>query len=96
MFAEDRIKIVKKLIKKDKPFIIIKYGVFAIGFCMSAYELFTLNKDRLNYKTLSREEAQNIINHFDLPMLHKMDSHNIVWGDKRFKELCKDKKLEIR
>jgi hypothetical protein len=89
------LEVVKRLIKKDKPFIIIKYGVFAIGYCMSAYELITLNNDKLSYKTLSREDAHNIIQCFNLPMLHKMDSHNIVWGDKRFKEIYKDRKIEI-
>lgn len=87
---------IKKLKKKKEPFIIIKYGIVSLGYFGCEYELVTISNGKLNFKTLDHREAREAIRYFELPVLLKADTHNMIWGDDRFKDLYKEKKLEIQ
>ena len=89
-------EIIEKYVRRKKPFLIIKYGIIAFnGLANNAYELVTLGKKRLQYFPIERKEAIETIEKYNLPLLHKVDSRNMIWGDENFKIQFKEKGLEI-
>lgn len=92
-FMED---IIEKYIRRNKPFLIIKYGIVAFnGATNNAYELVTLGKKKLQYFPIERNVAKEVIEKHNLPLLHKVDSRNMIWGDENFKVKFEGKGLEI-
>ena len=89
-------EVIKKYVRRNKPFLIIKYGVTAFnGLANNAYELVTLGKKKLQYFPIERDVAKKVIEKYNLPLLHKVDSRNMIWGDDNFKVKFKEKGLEI-
>lgn len=84
------------MVTRNKPFLIVKYGITAFnGVASNVYEVVTLGKKKLQYVPIERDIAIKVIKEYNLPMLHKMDSRNIIWGDEQFKEQFKERGLEI-
>lgn len=82
--------------RRKKPFLIIKYGIVAFnGVTNNAYELVTSGTKKLHYFPIERKVAREVIEKHNLPLLHKLDSRNMIWGDEEFKVKFKEKGLEI-
>lgn len=75
--------------KKGIPFIVIKYGITAFGQSNNIYELLSIRKDKVETNALGRDDAVAIISKLALPILHKLDNRNMIWGDANFKETYK-------
>lgn len=89
-------EVIEKYVRRNKPFLIIKYGVTAFnGLANNAYELVTLGTKKLHYFPIERKVAKEVIEKHNLPLLHKVDSRNMIWGDEEFKVKFKEKGLEI-
>lgn len=89
-------EVIEKYVRRNKPFLIIKYGIIAFnGLANNAYELVTLGTKKLKYYPIEREVAKGVIEKYNLPLLHKVDSRNMIWGDENFKIQFKEKGLEI-
>ena len=89
-------EVIEKYIRRKKPFLIIKYGIVAFnGATNNAYELVTLGTKKLQYFPIERKIAKEAIKKHNLPLLHEMDSRNMIWGDEEFKVKFKEKGLEI-
>ena len=90
---KDMIGAIESIIKRDKPYLIIKYANVFLEQANNVYEIVTLAGNQLRYLPIDRKDALNAIRKFDIPLLHKMDNRNMIWGDERFKEkyrrLCK-------
>lgn len=83
-------------VRRKKPFLIIKYSIVAFnGATNNAYELVTLGTKKLHYFPIERKVAKEVIEKHNLPLLHKVDSRNMIWGDKNFKVKFEEKGLEI-
>lgn len=78
---------IEGLIKRDKPFLIIKYGVSFVGMTNNYYEVVTMGGSKLHYMPIDRRLAMSAIRLHELPLLHEMDNRNMIWGDKRFKTM---------
>lgn len=85
---------IEGLIERDKPFLIIKYSISFKDMCSSCYEVVTMGGGNLHYMPIDRRVAMSVVRLHELPLLHEMNNHNIVWGDKRFKAMYK--KLKIK
>jgi hypothetical protein len=80
-------ELIERLINKNKPFLIIKYGVVFSDMANNCYELVTIDHNhRLHFAPIERQVAIKAIHRFRLPLLHEMDKRNMIWGDERFKE----------
>lgn len=89
-------EIIENYVRRKKPFLIIKYGVTAFnGLANNAYELVTLGTKKLQYFPIERKVAIETIEKYNLPLLHKVDSRNMIWGDENFKIQFKEKGLGI-
>lgn len=89
-------EVIDKYIRRKKPFLIIKYGIVAFnGAANNAYELVTLGTKELHYYPIERKVAKEAIEKHNLPLLHKVDSRNMIWGDEEFKVKFKEKGLGI-
>lgn len=89
-------EVIDKYVRRKKPFLIIKYGIVAFnGATNNAYELVTLGTKKLHYFPIERKVAKEVIEKHNLPLLHKVDSRNMIWGDENFKVKFKEKGLEI-
>ena len=89
-------EVIEKYIRRKKPFLIIKYGIVAFnGATNNAYELVTLGTKKLQYFPIERKIAKEVIEKHNLPLLHKVDSRNMIWGDEEIKIKFKEKGLEI-
>lgn len=81
---------IRRLVESKTPFLIVKYGVTFVGITSNNYDLVTIYGDKLNYTPMERREVMTVLREFDLPILWDAgDSHNMIWGDKRFKEKFK-------
>lgn len=85
---------IEGLIKRDKPFLIIKYGVSFVGMTNNCYEVVTMGGGKLHYMPIDRRLAMSAIRLHELPLLYEMDNRNMIWGDKRFKTMYN--KLKIK
>lgn len=89
-------EVIGRMVDKGKPFLIIKYGVTAFnGLANNAYELVTLGPKKLQYFPLERTIAMRVIKRHNLPLLHRLDSRNEIWGDEQFKVSFKEKQIKI-
>lgn len=91
---KDIMAFIEGLIKRDKPFLIIKYSVSFNDMCNSCYEVVTMGGGKLNYMPIDRRAAMSAVRLHELPLLHEMNNRNMIWGDKRFKTMYK--KLKIK
>jgi hypothetical protein len=74
------------MVKFKQPFLIVKYATTFLEVTNNTYEVVTLGSKKLRYFPIDRSDALLAIHKFDLPLLHKVDNRNMVWGDERFKE----------
>ena len=89
-------EVIGKMAERGKPFLIIKYGITAFnGLTNNAYELVTMGSKKLQYFPLDRTITIRVIERHSLPLLHRLDSRNEIWGDERFKEQFKEKSIKI-
>lgn len=89
-------EVIDKYIRRKKPFLITKYCIAAFnGATNNAYELVTLGTKKLQYFPIERKVAREVIEKHNLPLLHKVDSRNMIWGDEEFKVKFKEKELDI-
>lgn len=86
---------IESLIKRGKPFLLIKYSITFADVANNCYEVVTMSSKGLNYALIERNEAIRAIDKFNLPLLHQIDSRNAIWGDENFKVKFKEKGLEI-
>ena len=92
---KDMLGFIEGLIKRGKPFLLIKYGITFFDVANNCYEVVTMGSKNLNYVSIERSAAIAAINKFNLPLLHSLDSRNMIWGDENFKVKFKEKGLEI-
>ena len=59
-----------------------------LGVSMPEYYKLTIVNNRVVETELTSTEAKNYIKENNLPIIHKLDHNNIIWGDKNFKRLC--------
>ena len=83
---------VESLLERNKPFLIIKYCVTMCERSNNVYEIVTISGHKLQYLPIDRNEAIEVIEKFELPLLYEMDSRNMIWGDDRFLEYYKKRK----
>lgn len=92
-YYKDIMVFIDSLMSRGKPFIVIKYGNIFNDIANNAYEMVTIGSNRLRYVPIDRSEALQVIRRYDLPLLHKMDNRNMIWGDeefkKKYKKVCK-------
>lgn len=89
-------EVIEKYIRRKKPFLIIKYGIVAFnGATNNAYELVTLGTKKLHYFPIERKVAKEVIEKYNLALLHKVDSRNMIWGDENFKKQFKERRIEL-
>lgn len=86
---------IEGLIKRDKPFLIIKYSASFVGITNNCYEVVTMGGGKLNYMPIDRRVAMSSIRLHELPLLHEMSNRNMIWGDKRFKTMYKKLKIGV-
>ena len=77
--------------KKGVPFILIKYEITSFGFSNNVYELLAIKGEKVETTPLERDDAMAIIKKLSLPVLHKLDNSNIIWGYEAFKEVYNSK-----
>lgn len=90
---KDIMAFIEGLIKRDKPFLIIKYSVSFNDMCSSCYEVVTMGGGKLHYMPIDRRVAMSAVRLHELPLLHEMNNRNMIWGDKRFKAMYKKLKI---
>ena len=83
--------LIDSLVERGKPFLIVKYCLTSLDVANNAYEVVTMGSRHLNYTPIERTIAIKAIRKHELPLLHELDNRNMIWGDKRFKELYKKK-----
>lgn len=57
----------------------------------SCYDVVTMGGGRLHYLPIDRRIANEAIRLHKLPLLHKVDNRNMIWGDEDFKKAYKKK-----
>lgn len=57
-----------------------------IGQTSVEYYKLTINNGSVIEEELDPTEARTLIK--DMPLIHKLDNNNMIWGDNRFKDLC--------
>ena len=92
---KDIMEFIEGLIKRDKPFLIIKYSISFDDMCNSCYEVVTMGGGKLHYMPIDRRVAMSAVRLHELPMLHEIDNRNMIWGDDRFKEKYKKKGVRL-
>lgn len=90
---KDKGRLIEFLLKCDKPFLLIKYGVTICGCTNNVYEIVTRGTRTLQYSNIDRKAAIEAINKLKLPLLYKMDGRNMIWGDERFKDKFKKNRI---
>lgn len=83
--------LIDSLIERGKPFLIVKYCLSSFDRANNAYEIVTIGSHHLYYTPIGRDVAMQAISRHELPLLHKMDNRNMIWGDKDFKKAYKKK-----
>lgn len=92
---KNMILFIESLIRREKPFLIIKYANVFCDVANNSYEIVTIGGRKLRYIPIERNVALEAIDRYKLPLLHEMDSRNMIWGDENFKVKFKEKGLEI-
>jgi hypothetical protein len=94
---KDMYAYVARLEEKNKPYLIVKYSLSMSDLDMAnnKYEVVSIVGRRLRYASLERREALDIIERWELPMLHSLDSRNKIWGKQEFKELFHKLNMEV-
>ena len=87
MINQRTVRKATSMAKKGVPFIIIKYEVTSFGYSNNIYELLSIRNERVETTPLERDDAVVIIKKLSLPLLHKLDNSNIIWGYETFKEV---------
>lgn len=87
--------LIDSLVERGKPFLIVKYCLTSLDRANNAYEVVTLGSRKLNYTPIERNIAIKAIHKHELPLLHELDSRNMIWGDENFKVKFEEKGLEI-
>ena len=87
--------LIDSLVERGKPFLIVKYCLSCLDRTNNAYEIVTIGGSKLRYLPIERNVALEAINRYELPLLHEIDSRNMIWGDENFKVKFKEKGLEI-
>jgi hypothetical protein len=85
MINERTVKKAKSLHKKGIPILVIKYSISAFSMANNVYELLWIKNGKMECLPLERIDAVTIIKTLSLPMLHKVDNRNVIWGDENFK-----------
>ena len=86
---KDIMAFVGSLVKRGKPFLIIKYCLSSFDRANNAYEIVTIGGSKLRYMPIERNVALEAIDRYELPLLHELDNRNMIWGDKEFKKKYK-------
>lgn len=86
--------LIDSLVERGKPFLIIKYASVFLDRANNAYEIVTIGGSKLRYTPIDRKEALEAISKYELPLLHKVDNRNMIWGDENFKKQFK-KRIEL-
>lgn len=94
---KDMYAYVERLEKTKQPYLIIKYSLSMSDLDMAnnKYEVVSIVGRRLRYASLERREALDILERWNLPLLHNLDSRNKIWGKQEFKELFHKLNIEI-
>lgn len=92
---KDMILFVESLIRRKKPFLIIKYANVFCDIANNSYEIVTIGSRKLCYTPIDRVDAIKAIRKFELPMLYSMDSRNTIWGTEEFKIQYNKKRVQI-
>lgn len=83
--------LIDSLVERGKPFLIVKYCLTSFDRANNAYEIVTIGSHHLYYTPIERDVAMQAISRHELPLLHKMDNRNMIWGDRDFKKAYKKK-----
>ena len=83
--------LIDSLVERGKPFLIVKQCLSCLDRTNNAYEVVTMGSSKLNYTSIERNVAMQAIHKHELPLLHKLDNRNMIWGDKDFKKAYKKK-----
>lgn len=81
--------LIDSLVSRDKPFLIVKFSVYFLERANNVYEIVTISGKKLNYTPIERNVAIKAIRKYELPLLHKVDSRNMIWGTEDFKQKYK-------
>lgn len=92
---KDMIAFIGSLVERNKPFLIVKYASVFLDRANNTYEIVTIGGGKLRYTPIDRKDALEAIRKFELPLLHKVDNRNMIWGDEEFKKQFKKKGLEL-
>lgn len=92
---KDMVAMVGSLVDRNKPFLIIKYASVFLDRANNTYEIVTIGGSKLRYTPIDRKEALEAISKYELPLLHKVNNRNMIWGDEEFKVKFKEKGLGI-
>lgn len=87
--------LIDSLVERGKPFLIIKYCLKSLDRANSAYEIVTICGSKLRYMPIDRKGALEAISKYGLPLLHKVDNRNMIWGDEEFKKQFNKRKIEL-
>lgn len=91
----DKIAYIGSLVDRNKSFLIIKYPISFLDRANNTYEIVTLGSKKLNYIPIDRKDALKAISKFEIPLLHSLDSRNMIWGDENFKKQFKKRRIEL-
>lgn len=90
----------RNCIDKGKPFLICRCDSWLSLSPETVVPMWTLETLRKNGAIrsypLTGVEAMEAIREHNIPMLHKIDGNNCIWGDERFKEIYKKKRKNDR
>lgn len=59
-----------------------------LGLTMAEYYKLTIVNNRVVEEEMTSTDAKKYIKENNLPILHKLDNNNIIWGDADFKQRC--------
>lgn len=88
-------EVIDKYVRRKKPFLIIKYGTTFLDRANNIYEVVTIGAGKLRYMPIERRVALDAIDRYEIPLLHSLDSRNMIWGDENFKKQFKERRIEL-
>ena len=87
--------LIDSLVECGKPFLIVKYCLSSLDRANNAYEIVTIGSHHLNYTPIERNVVIKAIRKHELPLLHKMDNRNMIWGTTDFKQAFRKKGVSL-
>lgn len=87
--------LIDSLVERGKPFLIVKYSTVFLDMANNTYEIVTIGGRLLRYTPIDRKEALEAIRRYELPLLHKVDSRNMIWGTTDFKQAFRKKGVSL-